>query len=230
VTQVTDIKAIFFDAAGTLLHLPRGVAAHYCLVAEEWGIRLEEDRVGAAFRRAWKRLPPPEETRRARLDDDKGWWRLLVQEVLRDCGVAGWDEDFFEALYRHFEQPGVWELYPDVLPVLEVLRQRYPLGILSNFDGRLRAVLAHEGIADWFQWWVISSEVGSDKPSPYIFEVAGRQADLRPGEILHVGDDPQCDWEGARAAGWKVFELARPDRGMGALVNIVGRTKYVADQ
>jgi FMN phosphatase YigB (HAD superfamily) len=34
--------------------------------------------------------------------------------------------------------------------------------------------------------------------------------DLKPNEVLHVGDDPERDWEAASAAGLSIFRLDRP--------------------
>jgi hypothetical protein len=44
------IRAILFDAVGTLIHLPRGAAWHYREVAARHGLVLEEERLGVAFR------------------------------------------------------------------------------------------------------------------------------------------------------------------------------------
>jgi putative hydrolase of the HAD superfamily len=209
-------QVIFFDAAGTLIHLPKGVAHHYRQVARRWSIELDQQRVDLAFKQAWKELPPPLETGCARPDDDKGWWRALVRQVFDRCDVPNecWREGFFDELYEHFAGPDVWELYADVLPVLEKLRHAHRLGIISNWDGRLRRVLAHLGIADWFDPVVISSEHGSDKPAQRLFHRALELAGVEPVAAMHVGDDPECDWRGAAAVGMAVFELKRPENGL----------------
>ena len=51
------IKVIFFDAVGTLFHLPRGVGWHYREVAERHGCAAREGRCGAPFAGAWKEMP-----------------------------------------------------------------------------------------------------------------------------------------------------------------------------
>lgn len=207
------LKAIFFDAAGTLFHVPKGVGYHYALVARRVGLRLEEEALNEAFRQVWGEMPPRAPTRGPRPDDDKGWWAELVDRVLELVAPATdpLDRDaFFEAAYSHFAEAGVWEIYPDVLEVLESLRPRFTLGVISNFDGRLRMILEQLGISKYFAAVIISSEVGADKPDAFIFERAIQLADVRPNEALHVGDDPVRDWEGAEAAGLKVFRLDRP--------------------
>lgn len=214
-------KVIFFDAAGTLIHLPRGAAWHYRKVALPHGVDIPEAQLATAFRAAWKATPHPVETREARTDDDKGWWRGLVDRVLDDCQctlIGEGRDSLFEALYREFEQPGVWAVYPEVREVLESLASEYRLGIISNFDRRLVQVLAHEGLQYCFEWIILSSEVGADKPSPWIYQQALLKAGILPEEALHVGDDPDCDWRGAAEAGLQVFHLDRPDNSLKNLV------------
>lgn len=208
-------KAIFFDAAGTLIHLPRSVGEHYREVAARFGAALDATALERAFREAWAAAParPAQDTPRE--DDDKGWWRTLVGQVLTrvlsaDQAKTFDGEAFFEAAYAHFAEPGVWQAYPDVQEVLGRLRQRgYKLGVISNFDRRLYAVLDELKLTPFFEAILISSEVGADKPDPRIFVRALQTFRVAPSEALHVGDDPKRDW-GAEALGLRVFRLERP--------------------
>ena len=217
-------KAIFFDGAGTLFHLPKGVGHHYCIAARDVGLELDARAVDRAFAAAWKAMPDRETTRAPREDDDKGWWRELVDRVMDQVAPQTQELDrdaFFEAAYSHFAEAGVWELFPEVLATLEELSPRYHLGVISNFDGRLRMVLENLGISKFFAEVVISSEVGADKPDPFIFKRATQLAGVAPGEALHVGDDPVRDWQGASDAGLRVFRLDRPANSLSDLLAIL---------
>ena len=75
-------KVIFFDAVGTLIHLPKGVGYHYALVGERLGLPLTPTACSEAFAAVWKQMPPRAATGVPREDDDKGWWRELVERVL----------------------------------------------------------------------------------------------------------------------------------------------------
>ncbi len=159
-----------------------------------------------------------------REDDDKGWWRELVDRVIDQVapGTSELDRDaFFEVAYSHFAEAGVWELYPDVIEVLEALRPRFDLAVVSNFDGRLRMILEHLGVSQFFSHVFLSSELGADKPDPEIFRRALQLSGARPNETLHVGDDPVRDWQGAEAAGLSVFRLDRPRNSLRDLLAIV---------
>ena len=208
-------QVIFFDAAGTLIHLPRSVGEHYREVALPFGVAPDAAALHRAFRDAWKAAPDPEATDGPRPDDGKGWWRDLVgrvfDTVLTDDERRRFDlPAYFEQVYAHFAEPGVWAAYPDVVAGLASLRANgYRFGVVSNFDLRLRRVLADLDLSEFFEHVVISSEVGVDKPDPRIFQHALDRFGVAAENVLHVGDDPRKDW-GAEAAGLRVFRLERP--------------------
>jgi putative hydrolase of the HAD superfamily len=207
------IKAIFFDAAGTLFYLTKTVGDHYALVGAEIGLKLDAKQLDHAFHLAWRIIPQRPPIDGAREDDDKGWWRHLVDRVLDQVApsLSEFERDnFFEVAYDHFAEAGVWELYPEVPGVLEKLHPRFQLAVISNFDGRLRFILQHLGISKFFAHTFFSSELGADKPDPEIFRRALNLINLKPDEVLHVGDDPERDWQAATAAGLWVFRLNRP--------------------
>ncbi len=207
------IKAILFDAAGTLFFLTKTVGDHYAYVGHEVGLNLGAQQLEHAFHAAWQEMPRRPPIDGPRENDDKGWWRELVGHVFDQVApsLSELDRDnFFEIAYEHFAEAGVWKLYPEVLEVLEQLRTRFELAVISNFDGRLRLILQHLGISKYFAHVFISSELGADKPDPEIFRRALKVMHLDANEVLHVGDDQERDWKAAKEAGLLVFQLDRP--------------------
>ena len=207
------IKSILFDAAGTLFYLTKTVGDHYAYVGREVGLKLDAQALDRAFHAAWKQMPRRPAIDGPRENDDKGWWRELVNRVFDQvaASLSELDRDnFFEIAYEHFAEAGVWKLYPEVLDVLEQLRERFQLAVISNFDGRLRLILQNLAISKYFAHVFISSEVGADKPDPEIFRRALTLLHLNADEVLHVGDDPERDWKAAKEAGLLVFQLDRP--------------------
>jgi putative hydrolase of the HAD superfamily len=228
--KVAAPKAIFFDAMGTLFYLTHGVGYHYALVGKEIGLTLEAAKLDAAFTKAWNAMPKRSPMDGPRDDDDKGWWRELVDEVLDQVAPSlnEFDRDnFFEIAYDHFAEAGVWELYPEVVDVLEQLSPRFELSVVSNFDGRLRMILEHLGISKFFKHVFVSSEIGADKPDPEIFGRALKVVRLQPSDVLHVGDDPERDWKAASDAGLSIFELNRKKNSLRELVQFVAATRGV---
>ena len=207
------IRAILFDAAGTLFYLTNTVGDHYAYVGREVGLELDAQKLESAFHAAWQQMPRRPAIDGPRKNDDKGWWRELVGHVFDQVApsVNELDRDnFFEVAYEHFAEPSVWELYPEVPEVLKQLRPRFQLAVISNFDGRLRFILQHLGISNYFSYIFISSELGADKPDPEIFRRSLKVMHLDANDVLHVGDDPKRDWKAAKEAGLLVFQLDRP--------------------
>lgn len=206
-------NTIFFDAVGTLFFLTGSVGHHYALVGDQLGLSLNEESLDRTFKSAWQEMPARPAVDGPREDDDKGWWREIVFRVLHEVApkLNELDRDnFFEIAYEHFAEAGVWQLFPEVIDVLEQLRPKYRLAVISSFDGRLRMILEQLGISQYFAHIFISSEVGVDKPDPEIFRRALKFINLEPGQALHVGDDPVRDWKAAATAGLAVFRLERP--------------------
>ena len=223
------IKAIFFDAVGTLFRLTNTVGDHYAYVGRQVGLNLDAQNLDRAFHTAWKQMPQRAAIDAPRENDDKAWWRELVDLVLEQVApsLSELDRDnFFEVAYEHFAEAGVWELYPEVPGVLEQLRPRFELAVISNFDGRLRLILQHLGISKFFSHVFISSELGADKPDPEIYRRTVRLMKLHPNEVLHVGDDSQRDWEAATAAGLSVFRLDRKRNSLRDLIAILTTNRH----
>ena|SRR5438128_781671 len=218
------LKAIFFDAAGTLFHLPKGVGYHYALVGQGLGLKLNARELDQTFAAVWKQMPLRPATGVPREDDDKGWWRELVDRILDQVSPSLQEPDrdtFFEVAYEHFAEAGVWELYPDVIEVLAWLRGRFELSVISNFDGRLRMILEQLGVSKFFRYVFISSELGADKPDPAIYRQALEVIGFAPNEVLHVGDDPERDWDAAAKAGLQIFKLDREKNSLRDLLEVL---------
>lgn len=100
------------------------------------------------------------------------------------------------------------QLYDDALPALLRLRKKYRLFALSNGN----ADLIRCGLHELFDGHVTASAAGAAKPDARIFAHLLRDAGVRPGEVLHVGDDPLADVVGATRAGMQAVWLNRDAR------------------
>ncbi len=206
---------IFFDAAGTLIHLVRPVGWHYAETARAHGLAADPEDMEAAFRATWQETPHRPPSGKAREDDDRPWWRKIALETLRRAVAPPPKFDslaWFEDLYERFARPGVWALYDDVVPCLTALAPGSRLAVISNFDRRLRTILDELGVSGFFAHQFLSSEIGAEKPSGEIFRHAVRVMGISPADSLHVGDDLERDGAGARAAGLATFLVDRPSR------------------
>ncbi|SEL50476.1 putative hydrolase of the HAD superfamily [Stigmatella aurantiaca] len=77
-----------------------------------------------------------------------------------------------------------------------------PVAVVSNGSGRVqRTKLAQARLLEPLPDVFLSGEVGAEKPDPRIFQAALARVDRAPGEVLHVGDDPERDIAGAARLG-----------------------------
>jgi putative hydrolase of the HAD superfamily len=115
-------------------------------------------------------------------------------------GLAGvLEERVGEAFVR------VLRLPPDTLPVLDALRARCRLGLVSNYylPRPLHRSLDHLGIRPRLGAAVVSGEVGFVKPRPEPFLAAMEALGAEPRECVFVGDNPAADVAGAAALGMR---------------------------
>jgi putative hydrolase of the HAD superfamily len=205
---VTPLRAITFDVGGTLIEPWPSVGHVYSAVATEFGLHgVAPADLNRQFIAAWKARATFDYSRRA-------WQELVDQSFLGLCSEPP-GPHFFDALYCRFGRGAAWRVFDDVRPALEQLKALgLKLGVISNWDERLRPLLAELRLLECFDTVVISSEAGHLKPTTEIFVRAASSLSLPPSAILHVGDSAREDVAGARAAGLRAALLARqPDAG-----------------
>jgi putative hydrolase of the HAD superfamily len=208
-------RAIFFDAAGTLFHPREPIARSYAKVAREHGVDLAEGAVNASFRAAFHDAVAPAfgpghpaaELRQLERD----WWRNVVARTFAQLGTFRDFDAFFDSLFRHFANPATWIADAQAETVLSQLASRkFKMGVISNFDYRLYAILQGLGLARHFEAIVISSEAGYAKPDPEIFRIAMRRFGVEPPQSVHVGDSREHDLAAATVVGMRAV-LIDPD-------------------
>lgn len=100
---------------------------------------------------------------------------------------------------------------PERVALLEWLRPKYQLGLISNFDHgpTARQILDRTGMTSFFDLILISDELGQRKPHAAIFEMACQSLGIRPHEAIFIGDSPGIDVAGAKGVGMAVIWLNR---------------------
>jgi putative hydrolase of the HAD superfamily len=197
----TAVRAIFFDAVGTLIHPQPAAPAVYAAIGARFGSRLDAGLIAQRFRTAFANEEALDRAEGLQTSEAREVlrWRRIVAAVLDDTSDR---EGCFQELFTHFSRPQAWRCEPGTAAVLRQLGERGSmLGIASNYDSRLRSVAAGLDALTPARHLVISSEVGWRKPAPAFFEALCRTAGMRAEEILFVGDDRTNDFDGARAFG-----------------------------
>ena len=101
-----------------------------------------------------------------------------------------------------FWSPRIVRLVPGTLELLEYLKPKYHLHLITNgFQEVQHTKLSGSGMEPYFETLTVSEEVGVKKPNPEIFRYALKKAGATPKESLMIGDEMEVDIDGARAAG-----------------------------
>lgn len=164
--------------------------------------------------------------------------RLLEKGLL----AAGYDaqqaealsSEAFDVFMRGRHQV---ELFEHARSMLHTLREDgYLIGALSNGN----ADVSLTGIGDLFDFQYNADQVGTAKPHPLMFERALEHTGLRPEQVVHVGDHPINDVQGARDAGlWTLWvnlpgqewpEPARADEQVDCLSQIPAAVARIAER
>ncbi|KAG6769110.1 hypothetical protein POTOM_024726 [Populus tomentosa] len=132
------------------------------------------------------------------VNDGRPFWQFIVSS---STGCS--DARYFEELYSYYTTEKAWHLCdPDAEKVFEAIRKAgVKLAVVSNFDTRLRPLLRALNCDHWFDAVAVSAEVAAEKPNPTIFLKACELLEVKPEDVVHVGDDRRNDIWGARDAG-----------------------------
>jgi HAD superfamily hydrolase (TIGR01509 family) len=182
------IKAIFFDYGSVLVRL-----------VDETPRQLLADRYGIPLKRIYNLLFDTEASIQAALGEIsmEHHWRA-IHEILR---IPPAERDEF--VRQFWAADG---LNRELVEILPSLRERYRLGLLSNANDDLRAMLVERWqIADLFDDMIISAEVGLLKPDRRIYELAVNRLGVQPDEAVFI-DDMLINVEGARIAGLEAIQ------------------------
>ena len=199
------MKAVLFDVGNTLLWLDHPFVME---VLREHGTETTEDELVAAQYGA--KLLLDELVRTGRAGDDESRGRIFFAEVFRQLGVP---DDVFPSiakrLYARHDEHNLWcQVRERTGETLDELRRRgYRLGVISNADGRVEALLEELGLRPHFEFVIDSGSVGVEKPDPRIFRMALERMGIEPHDAVYVGDVYEIDVAGARAAGMRAILL-----------------------
>lgn len=218
-TTTTRYAAVLLDVGGTLIECRPSAPEVYARVLSAHGPTVTADEVAPAYRRAWKDMtqahPPGLDRYHTLKGGERAWWGAMLRQVLEEISHPAPWRPVLEELFEAFSEPSLWRVFEEVPEVLSWLRQRgLRLGVVSNWDSRLPALLQRLGLDGYFDEVLVSALEGIEKPAPTIFLRASERLGVDPSSCVHVGDSPLDDVRGAESAGidavlvdrWASFE------------------------
>jgi glucose-1-phosphatase len=184
-----NIHCIFFDVGNVLLRVDHG----------KFGERLNR-LTGLGFERLQQ---------------------IFSNGIVREYGLGHLsDNEFLAGIGRKLGLPinseefqNAWNcVFDDTLLVpdyfLQSLARKYPLWAVSNTNPmHFKFVREHFGFLDCFQGWILSCDIGFEKPDPRIFQLAMDRAETAASEILFV-DDLEENVEAARSLGIDAIQFS----------------------
>lgn len=129
--------------------------------------------------------------------------RISLMEAYERFGVT---TGRVEAIERFFECFASMELYPDVLPTLEILARNHQLAVVSNIDDDL---LSATPLGRAFDLVCTAERAGGYKPDGTLFRYLLTSSGLGAGEILHSGQSQFTDMVGGKLLGLTVAWINR---------------------
>jgi HAD superfamily hydrolase (TIGR01509 family) len=135
---------------------------------------------------------------------DHGFWYLFYSNLLEELGLQpdGLRDTLVEATRV---SANLGAIRSGTREILERIGNRYRIGVISNADGRIAALLERFQIADCFLNITDSGVVGCEKPHAAIFQAALRTMNVAPEESLYVGDMHSVDYLGATSVGMQAI-------------------------
>jgi putative hydrolase of the HAD superfamily len=229
--------AVFFDLDDTLVVEEASAEAAFldtCRLAEaRYGIEVMAlfATIRETCRRLWHEGPAYEYCRRIGVSSWEGMWaRFQGNEpdlaILREWAPFYHQQSWREAIGRYGVDDPVFALeldeafqsnrrhlhvvYDDVVPVLETLKDKYPMAIVTNGLSDLqREKIDGARIGGYFHSIVISGDLGFGKPNPQIYQWAMAGLRISSGRAVMVGNSLNSDVRGAQHAGIRAVWLNR---------------------
>lgn len=222
------VRMITMDVTGTIVSFRGSLEEHYLGAASKCGVTITKEQSQAihhAFSRAYKETCTEYPCFGGDTITAKQWWKECVLRSFRYAGVlmdSHTSELVFQRIYSTFGSNMAYEIFPDARPFLAwASRKGLICGVLSNADERYGdSILPMLGLThDDLQFQVYSKDLKMEKPDARIFLASmdyglpflPSKDPLDPSHVLHIGNDFNKDFEGARRAGMHALLLDRYD-------------------
>lgn len=207
--QPQSIRTIFFDAGFTLIH-PHPSTPEICQqVCQRLNLHIHLDEVNQRMTDAQDYYYRQMRLNRHTWGSEQAileFWIGYYMNLLRPF-IEEHDEprlyQLAQIINQEFEKHTSWEVYPDVFPTLEALRNssRYTLGVISDWGISLGPILRRLNLTPYFDCLLVSAVTRHAKPSPMLYEMALQRANSIADYTLHIGDSYIHDVLGARTVG-----------------------------
>jgi putative hydrolase of the HAD superfamily len=217
--QPQAIRTIFFDAGFTLLRPYPSIPQICHKVCLQLDLHINLSQVKERMNEAEDYFLRQTRNNRHTWASDQAineLWIGYYMNLLRPLIVEHDEPRLYQlalAINGEFDKHTSWEIFSDVLPVLQILRaHNYTLGVISDWGIALGPILRKLSLSHYFDCLLVSATTRHAKPSPMLYQQALERANAIPDYTLHIGDSYIYDVLGARSVGITPILLDRPER------------------
>jgi 2-haloalkanoic acid dehalogenase type II len=191
-------KAILFDFYGTLVLEDSSPIYDICTeIARTASKMTTPDKVFGEWNRIFHRLCY--RSHGGAFELEREIEKRTARNLIKNFGAHFTREEMLENLYEHWKEPPI---FPETREVLS--NCRVPVCIVSNIDNdALSAAIEYNRLS--FEMIITSENCRSYKPRPEMFKAAFELLNMKPNEVLHVGDSLFADVRGAKSFGIPVL-------------------------
>uniref|UniRef100_A0A1I7TM71 RING-type E3 ubiquitin transferase n=1 Tax=Caenorhabditis tropicalis TaxID=1561998 RepID=A0A1I7TM71_9PELO len=155
------VKVLSLDVRDTLICMKESPAEVYSRLAKENNLDIKPDQILEKFLKNYKRLSSVSPCFGANGAGSKQWWKEVVASTLIDCSPDSEQirvGEVAERLYDYYGTSEPWKLVEDdIRQTLQKIRLKgIHLVVTSNFDSRLKSLLAQFNLSDLFSMIILS--------------------------------------------------------------------------
>ena len=189
------IKYIYFDVAGTLLEKPM-LYANIQKSLADFGYDITIKDIKIKHKLVSELIHFPDRT-------DEMFYNKFNSEFLYVLGIVP-TEELLKSIFKNCTYLP-WQAFEDTQILKEI---NIPMGVISNFNTSLRDKLEHF-FGPIFKDVFVSEELGVAKPNIAFYQEALNKIQLKPSEVLYIGDSVRLDYEPAYKIGFNVLIIDR---------------------
>jgi len=216
--SIKKISTVIFDAGGVLLYIKhkRNDITKNLLLSMGYGIENIDIalKVGAEFDKKYF----ANKTWIYNWNEEKEW--LLGHYNAIAKSINGNNDYLGDKLFMLTFDANEYALYPEVIDILNSLKDNYKLGVISNALPSLDWSFDTLKIRKYFRCIIISAYEGIDKPNKEIYYSGVKKLDCEFEECIFI-DDKAENVETAEKLGMKGFYLDRKKNTLKALMDLL---------
>ncbi len=202
-----SLKLVIFDAEGTFIRIHPPAGYYYANLWQKAGVKLEPEALQKRIKEVYRQVFQGQKTLIWNEELCREAWKSFFTLLFNPYRHLSCFEDLFQEAYAYFGSKDCVIPIPGFTELAKELRDRgIRLACLSNWDGRLYAILKAWQLDQFFDQVYSACTVGYLKPHPESFLHVLRDFNVSPQEALMIGDSLEDDVLPAKALGMKAIQ------------------------